>query len=100
MLDVAGGLAESLFVLDQRDADIAFAVFAEPDSRRYRDIGLFQQELRERQRTAAVELLRNRRPGEHRRWRRRNRPTGLVQAFDQNIATLLVASANLLDALL
>src|SRR4051812_38828002 len=37
--DVAGCLAQALAVFDQRDADEALAVLAEPDPRRDRDIG-------------------------------------------------------------
>ena len=42
--DVAGGLADALLVLDQRDAHITLAVFAEADAGRDRDLGLLDQE--------------------------------------------------------
>src|SRR4051794_20007589 len=41
-LDVAGGLAQALAVLDKCDADESFAVLAETDTRRDRDIGAFE----------------------------------------------------------
>src|SRR5262249_32168891 len=41
--EIARGLADALFVLDQRDAHETFAVFAKPDAGRYRDLGLFDQ---------------------------------------------------------
>jgi hypothetical protein len=40
---VAGGLANALFVLDQGDSYKAFAVLAKPDARRNRDLCLFDQ---------------------------------------------------------
>src|SRR5437879_3338868 len=57
--DVAGGLADALLVLDQRDADISFAVFAEADAGRDRDLGLLDQEGREFDRAERVERLRD-----------------------------------------
>src|SRR5438094_5429649 len=64
--DVAGGLAQALAVLDQRDAHEALAVLAEADPRRDRDIGAFEEELREGEGADAAEFLGDRRPGEHR----------------------------------
>src|ERR1700738_5068386 len=34
--DIAGGLTDSLLVLDQRDSHESFAIFAEADARRHR----------------------------------------------------------------
>ena len=45
--DIARGLADALLVLDQRDAHMAFAVFAEARPRRHRDAGFFDQQRRE-----------------------------------------------------
>ena len=45
--DVAGGLADALLVLDQRDAHEALAVLAEADAGRDRDLGLLDQQRRE-----------------------------------------------------
>src|SRR5262249_23333947 len=74
--DVARGLADALLVLNQRDADEAFAVLAEPHAGRDRDLRLLHQELRELDAAKRLERLRYRRPGEHRCARRRNRPAG------------------------
>ena len=43
--DSTRGLADALLVLDQREAHEFVAVLAEADSRRDRDIGLFDQEF-------------------------------------------------------
>src|SRR5271166_376501 len=64
-LDVARRLAQALTVLDQRDANESLAVFAKSDPRRHRDIGLFEQQLRESEAADPPEGWRNRRPGEH-----------------------------------
>src|SRR5580704_2496389 len=42
--DIARRLADALLVLDQRDAHMAFAIFAKTRARRHRDAGLFDQE--------------------------------------------------------
>ena len=42
--DVAGGLADALLVLDQRDAHIALAVLAEGNARRHRDLRLLDKD--------------------------------------------------------
>src|SRR6185437_1345727 len=81
-LDVARRLTQSLSVFDERDADIAFAVLAESDARRHRDIGLLEQQLGESQAAHLAEALGQRRPGEHAGGRARYLPAGLAQAFD------------------
>ena len=43
--DVTRGLADTLFVFDERDADKALAVFSEADARRHRDIGFLDQQI-------------------------------------------------------
>lgn len=43
-LDAADGLADARFILDQREAHIFVAVFAEADAGRDADLGLFQQD--------------------------------------------------------
>src|SRR5713226_4193910 len=58
-LDVARCLAQALAVLDERDAHEALAVLAKADPRRDRDIGAFEQKLREGERTDAAEFLRD-----------------------------------------
>src|SRR5450631_1424958 len=42
--DIAGGLADALLVLDQRDPHIAFAMLAEADAGRNRDRGLLHHQ--------------------------------------------------------
>src|SRR5690606_28899609 len=98
--DVAAGLADALLVLDHRDADEVVAELAEADARCHRNIRLLDEELRELHRTEAAERLRNRRPGEHRRPRRRNGPPGATETVAQRIATPAVDLARLRDALL
>ena len=56
-LDVARRLADALLVFDQRDTDVALAVFAEADARRHGDIGLLDQQLGEFELTQLPELL-------------------------------------------
>src|ERR1700722_966948 len=64
--DVAGGLADTLLVLDQRDADMALAVLAKAFARRHRDARLLDQEGGELDAAHGAERFRNWRPGEHR----------------------------------
>src|SRR5437660_6128542 len=73
--DVARGLTDALLVLHQRDAHVSFAMFAETDAGRDRDLGLFDQERGKFDAADALERLRNRRPSEHGGARRRNLPT-------------------------
>src|SRR6266851_6934720 len=56
-LDVARCLAQALAVLDERDAHEALAVLAKADPRRDRDIGAFEQKLREGERADVAEFL-------------------------------------------
>src|SRR5205823_13029865 len=44
-LDVAGGLAQTLAVLDEREAHEPLAVLAKANPRRDRDVGAFEQQL-------------------------------------------------------
>src|SRR6185295_17498309 len=97
-LDVAYRLPQPLAVLDQRDAHIALAVFAEAQARRHRHLGVAQEQLRELDAAEIAEALGDRRPGEHRGPRQRHVPTGLRQPLDQHVAPLAVALAHLVDA--
>ena len=45
LFDIAHRLADALFVLDQRDADIALTVLAKANTRRYCHLGLLRQQL-------------------------------------------------------
>src|SRR5437868_6073784 len=89
----ARGLAEALLVFDQSDADEAFAFLAESDAGRDRDMRFGQQAFGELHRTELLELLRDRRPGEHRGFGRRDVPSGAAEAFDQHVAPLAVEIA-------
>src|SRR3954470_9724612 len=98
--DVARGLPDPLLVLDQRDTYVIVAVFAESDARRHRKVRLLDQQLGELEGAEATKFFRDRRPGEHGGARRRNRPAGAGEAFDQRIAPPLVGRAHLNDAFL
>src|SRR5947208_11702225 len=90
-LDVAGCLAQALAVLDEGDAHEPLAVLAEADAGRDRDIGAFEEELREGERAAAAKFIGDRRPGEHRGGRRRDLPACLAQPVDQHVTPCAVA---------
>src|SRR5690349_16205567 len=90
LLNAARGLAEALLVFDQSDSDEAFAFLAEADTRGHRDMGFGQQALGKFHRAEVVEPLGDRRPGEHRRPRFRDRPAGAAEALDQHVAALAV----------
>src|ERR1051326_8564181 len=96
--DVAGGLADALLVLDQRDAHKTLAVFAEAGAGRHRDARLLDQKRRELDAAERLERFRNRRPGEHRGARRRNSPAGAAERFDERIAAPPIGRAHFGDA--
>src|SRR5215470_12420083 len=98
--DVAGGLADALLVLDQRDADKAFPVLAEADPRRHRHLGLLHQQLREFQAAHRLKHVGQRRPGEHRGGWRRNLPAGAAKAVDEGVAPAAIAVAHVANAIL
>ena len=97
--DVAGGLADALLVLDQRDAHVVVAVLAEADAGRHRHVDAFSTRSLENSRLpssrnvsgigtqANIEAL-----------RRREVPAGLGEAIDQRVAALAVGLAHLADA--
>src|SRR5882672_12357741 len=92
---IAGGLADTLLVLDQGDAHEAFPVLAEADAGRHSDFGLLDQERREVDAAERPERLGQRRPGEHRGARRRDLPAGAAKTLDQDVAAALVGLAHL-----
>src|SRR5581483_7256181 len=92
--DLLSGLAQTVAVFNQAEADEAFAERAEADAGRDRDAGFTHQELGEFQRSHGTKRLRDRRPDEHRTFGRFDRPAGVAQSFNQNIATLLIDVAN------
>ena len=67
--EITRGLADTLFVFDERDADKALALFSEDDARRHRDIGFLDQQLGKLHASKRLEGLRYRSPREHRRAR-------------------------------
>src|ERR1700691_1163723 len=93
-------LAGAMLVLDQREAYEAVAVLTEAHTRRDRDLGLGEQELRELERAHRAERLRNRRPHEHRRLGLLDRPSGAVEPIDQHVAPILVGRIDLGNAFL
>src|SRR3954469_10271253 len=96
--DIARGLADALLVFDQRDAHVALAALAEARARRHCDLGLLDQQFRKLDAAERLERLGDRRPGEHRRFRRRHIPAGATEALDQDVAPLLIGLAHVLDA--
>src|SRR5450759_5107210 len=97
--DIARGLTDALFVLHQRDAHEALAIFAETNAGRDREFGLLHQQGRKFNAAETVERLRDRRPGEHRGARARHLKAGASEAFHQHVAAALVRLAHLLDAI-
>ena len=79
---------------------MAFAILAESDPGRYRDAGLFQQELGELEAAEMSEHIGDRRPGEHGGRRRRDRPAGAGERIDQTVAAAAIDGANVVDAVL
>src|SRR5918996_862632 len=96
-LDVAHSLADALAVLDQGEAHEALAVLAKAEARRDRDPGFAQQELAELERANCPIRLGDRRPHEHGRGRRRDRPADRPQPLDQDVTALAVSGAVLGD---
>src|SRR5262245_124894 len=88
VFETAKRLADSLLVLDQREADVALAVLAEADPRRDRDLGLLDQQLGELERADAAEGLRDRCPHEHGGPGHRNGPAELVEPVDEDVPAL------------
>lgn len=93
-------LPEALLVLDEGQADEAFAFLAEADAGSHRDFRLGQQALGELHASELAEALRNGRPGEHRRLRYRNLPAGPSEAFDHDVAPLFVERTVVIDDVL
>src|SRR6185436_17679724 len=96
--DIARGLANTLLVFHQRDANKAFAVFAEANARRDRYVGLLHQQLGKFDAAELFERLRYRRPGKHRCPWRWHVPSGTGEAFNQDVSPPLVRRAPFLDA--
>src|SRR4029450_2115578 len=98
VLEPAQRLTDALLVLHERETNVAFAVLAETNTRRHRDLRFLDEELGEPQRAEASEGFRNRRPHEHRALRLGHAPAELVEAVDQHVAALSVNLDDLLDA--
>src|SRR3954468_4396004 len=95
-----GRLADSLLVFHHGDANIALAMLAEGDPRRYHHARLFDHQGCELHAADAAERLRQRSPREHRRFRRRNSPARPPERFHQRVAALAVGIAHLPNAVL
>src|SRR5258708_23421915 len=95
----ARGLADTLLVFHHRDADIAFAVFAEGDAGRNHHAGLLHHPGRELHAADLLESFRQRRPGKHRGLGRRNIPARTAKRFHQRVAALAVGIAHFADAI-
>src|ERR1700719_4184496 len=98
--DVACRLTQALPVLDQGDTDEPVPVFAKADTRRYRHIGLFEQQLREREAANRAEGRRDRRPSEHCRVGCRYLPPGLAQPIDEDVAARAITLTDFSDTVL
>src|SRR5437660_6736140 len=94
VLEAAERLADPQLVLDEGEPDVAFAVLAEPDSGRHRDLGLLYAELGELERAHRSELLGDGRPDEHRPLGLRHGPALLVEAVYEHVAPLAVDLAD------
>src|SRR5262249_3107092 len=97
--DIARGLADALLVFHQRDANEVFAVLAEANAWRDRDVGLFHQQLGKFHTAERFERLGYRGPGKHRCPRRWHVPSSTGEAFDQHISPTPVCRTHLLDAI-
>src|SRR5207247_7603656 len=87
-LEAAERLTDPLLVLDEGEANVAFAVLAEADPRRHRDLRLLDAELGELERAERAVLRRDRRPDEHRPLGLLDLPADLVQAVHQHVPSL------------
>src|ERR1019366_4713733 len=86
--DIARGLTDALFVLHQRDAHEALAIFAETNAGRDREFGLLHQQGRKFHAAETVERL-----------RARHMKAGAAETLHQHVAAALVRFAHLLDAI-
>src|SRR5690242_15324709 len=80
-------LRDALLVLDEREANEAFAVDAEAAARAHGDMAFAQRAQRERTRRLTG---RDRRPDEHRRLRPRHLPADAPEPVAQRVAAALV----------
>src|ERR1035437_7268158 len=99
LADGAGGLADAVFVFHQGEAHVAFAEGAKPNPGRDGNRRLLQDEFRELQGADGAVFFGDRGPKKHRAARTFHRPTGAVQAGDQDVAALLVDGADFLGVL-
>src|SRR2546425_8456962 len=100
VLEPAQRLTDSLLVLDEREADVAFAVLAEADTRRHGHLRLLDEQLGELERAQTAEGFGDRRPHEHCALRLRDAPAELVEPIHQHVAALAVNVDDLGNALL
>src|SRR5215212_9098282 len=96
----AGGLPDSLLVFHHGDANVTLAVLAECHPRRDHHAGFLHHEGRELHASDAAEGFRQRSPGEHRGFGRRDFPTRPTERFHQRVPALAVGVAHFANALL
>ena len=89
-LDAAHGLADTVLVLDEREADEAVAARAEADPRADGDLRLPRQHRRELERAGSLMGGGNRCPDEHRRARLREDPARASEAVAERITARAV----------
>src|SRR5256712_14120725 len=94
VLEPAQRLTDSLLVLDEREADVAFAVLAEADTRRHGHLRLLDEQLGELERAQTAEGFGDRRPHEHRALRLRHAPPALVEPTHPHVPALPVELAH------
>ena len=99
-LQIARGLANTMFILHQGDAHIALAILAETDAGGDGYVGLLQQQLGELQRSERLEFVGDRCPGEHGGGRRRDMPSGTSHRIHQAVPPLLIGPPDVFDAIL
>ena len=98
--DAAEGLAGSLFVFDQGEADELVAVFAEADTGAYSNFGMLEQMFRELERAEMAKALGNAGPGEHGGARGFSLPAEAVETSNERVAAAAVDLGDVGDALL
>lgn len=100
LLDAGESLAGAMVVFDEGEADKAFAEGAEADTGGNGDEGFFEELLGEFEGAKGTEALGDGGPEEHAAFWFFDRPTGTIEALDEEVATLLVQVADLVSFIL
>src|SRR5208337_4587439 len=90
LLDSAAGLPDAVLVFDESEANVALAIFTEPQSGRHRYAGFLKEKLRKFERSNLRHRRRQRNPGKHRSGGWGNGPAGTIERLDEAIAPVLV----------